>query len=149
MDEIEIVVSNDDNIMMEFDDSGVPIPVPGPPGPQGPPGADGRDGAPGKDGAPGPQGPPGIDGAQGPPGPQGAPGAQGEPGAEGSQGPQGEPGEQGPKGDKGDPGGIVGDMQGQKVTNLAAGTSDTDAINLGQLNSAIQAAILNSWAGAY
>ncbi|MFE7277927.1 collagen-like protein [Streptomyces sp. NPDC057623] len=82
----------------------VPVPIPGPRGPQGEegepgkpgasgsPGQSGTDGVPGEDGTPGT---PGADGAQGPAGPEGPQGPAGEQGPQGEQGPRGE---QGPAG---------------------------------------------------
>jgi hypothetical protein len=82
----------------------VPVPIPGPRGPQGESGApgepgpsgspgqtgsDGDDGVPGTDGASGPSGPEGAQGPAGPAGPQGEQGVQGEPGPRGEQGPAG------------------------------------------------------------
>lgn len=79
----------------------VPVPIPGPRGPQGEPGTPGPSGSPGqngKDGVDGPSGEPGAVGASGAPGPAGPPGPQGEPGPAGAQGEQGPIGERGPAG---------------------------------------------------
>lgn len=76
----------------------VPVPIPGPPGPEGPSGKPGASGSPGSSGSSGVDG---SDGAVGPTGPAGSPGVQGEPGAtgpQGEQGPKGDTGEQGPAG---------------------------------------------------
>lgn len=76
----------------------VPVPIPGPPGPQGEPGKSGPSGSPGTSGADGSDGTSGVDGvpgAAGPTGPAGPPGVQGEPGP---AGPQGEPGPAGADG---------------------------------------------------
>jgi hypothetical protein len=76
----------------------VPVPVPGPRGPQGEPGPTGSPGVPGS---------PGKDGADGSPGVSGEPGADGEPGAVGPTGPAGPvgpQGEHGPAGPAGPPG---------------------------------------------
>ena len=84
----------------------VPVPIPGPRGPQGDPGSPGPTGSPGQNGSdgedgissPGPTGAagtPGTDGAAGPPGPAGP---QGDPGPAGPQGEQGPPGADGQNG---------------------------------------------------
>lgn len=84
----------------------VPVPIPGPRGPQGDPGPPGPTGSPGQNGrdgedgasSPGPTGAagtPGTDGAAGPPGPAGP---QGDPGPAGVQGEQGPPGADGQDG---------------------------------------------------
>lgn len=80
------------------DRTAVPVPIPGPPGPQGEPGSPGE---PGPTGSPGPSGSPGtagLDGAQGPPGDPGPAGPQGDPGPAGPAGPQGPTGPAGPAG---------------------------------------------------
>lgn len=66
----------------------VPVPIPGPQGPQGVPGSPGPSGAPGKTGA---SGAPGV----GLPGPTGAPGVQGPPGSAGPAGRDGKDGTDG------------------------------------------------------
>jgi hypothetical protein len=79
----------------------VPVPIPGPRGPQGEtgaPGEPGPSGSPGQTGSEGDAGAPGADGASGPSGPEGA---QGPAGPAGPQGEQGVPGEQGPRGEQG------------------------------------------------
>ncbi|MDQ0933816.1 collagen-like protein [Streptomyces turgidiscabies] len=84
----------------------VPVPIPGPRGPEGEPGSPGPTGSPGQNGrdgedgagSPGPTGAagtPGTDGAAGPPGPAGP---QGDPGPAGPQGPPGEAGVDGSDG---------------------------------------------------
>ncbi|MER8158176.1 collagen-like protein [Streptomyces sp. NPDC094472] len=73
----------------------VPVPIPGPRGPDGSPGEAGRDGASGKPGSAGPSGKPGADGSDGATGQQGP---QGEPGPAGPQGPAGPPGANGTDG---------------------------------------------------
>jgi hypothetical protein len=85
----------------------VPVPIPGPPGPEGEPGKTGPSGSPGAAGADGLDGEPGAagtPGAVGPTGPAGPVGPQGEPGVTGPQGAMGPQGEQGPKGDTGERG---------------------------------------------
>ena len=97
----------------------VPVPIPGPAGPQGVPGPSGSAGAPGSPGpsgapgragssgaqgaagSPGPAGAMGVPGAAGSPGPTGAAGSAGATGSAGPQGPRGDTGEQGAKGDMG------------------------------------------------
>jgi len=79
----------------------VPVPIPGPPGPEGEPGPSGSPGRAGKDGVDGSDGQagePGPVGATGPAGPAGPPGPQGEPGP---PGPRGEPGVDGADGEDG------------------------------------------------
>lgn len=79
----------------------VPVPIPGPRGPEGEPGKTGPSGSPGTDGAAGTDGTSGVDGVPGAVGPTGP---QGETGPVGPQGEQGEPGatgEQGPPGPAG------------------------------------------------
>ncbi|MBD9700615.1 collagen-like protein [Streptomyces sp. ID01-12c] len=85
----------------------VPVPIPGPrgpdgdPGPSGSPGEAGKDGVDGTDGSAGEPGPVGATGPAGPPGPQGEPGPagpQGEPGADGADGVDGEDGQTCPEG---------------------------------------------------
>uniref|UniRef100_UPI000765F849 collagen-like protein n=1 Tax=Streptomyces scabiei TaxID=1930 RepID=UPI000765F849 len=78
----------------------VPVPIPGPRGPQGEPGRTGPSGAPGRSGSDGTDGQDGA-GETGPSGSAGAPGKQGDPGA---SGPQGEPGPAGPPGPQGEAG---------------------------------------------
>lgn len=78
----------------------VPVPIPGPPGPEGAPGSPGPTGSPGQNGtdgvgSAGPTGAAGTDGAAGPPGPAGP---QGDPGPAGPQGEQGPPGADGQDG---------------------------------------------------
>jgi outer membrane murein-binding lipoprotein Lpp len=83
------------------DRAAVPVPVPGPPGPQGDagvPGGTGRQGPAGPSGTPGPEGSPGVSGEAGPPGPAGKDGADGK---DGAAGPQGDVGPAGPQGDAG------------------------------------------------
>lgn len=48
-------------------------------------------------------------------------------------------------------GGVVfdGNMKNKKITNLAPGYAEGDAVNFGQLNAALQTAILDSWEGEY
>ncbi|MEH0426646.1 collagen-like protein [Streptomyces stelliscabiei] len=81
----------------------VPVPIPGPRGPQGEPGQTGPTGDPGRSGTDGADGTDGQDGVgePGASGPAGAPGQQGEPGV---PGPQGEPGPAGPPGPQGEAG---------------------------------------------
>lgn len=87
----------------------VPVPIPGPRGPQGEPGTPGPSGSPGQDGAdgetgvgsPGPTGAAGTDGVPGPAGPPGEPGPagpQGEPGPAGADGVDGRDGQTCPDG---------------------------------------------------
>jgi hypothetical protein len=71
------------------DRTAVPVPIPGPPGPQGSPGAEGQ---PGPAGSPGT---PGKPGAQGEPGVQGIPGVPGAPGKDGKDGTNGKDGKDG------------------------------------------------------
>lgn len=78
----------------------VPVPIPGPPGPEGAPGSPGPTGAPGEDGTDG-VGSAGPTGAAGTPGAAGTDGAAGPPGP---AGPQGDPGPAGPQGEQGSPG---------------------------------------------
>lgn len=83
------------------DRTAVPVPIPGPPGPQGDSGLPGVDGQPGPTGSPGATGAAGIpgaagvDGQTGPAGPAGPPGAQGDPGVAGPAGPAGKDGADG------------------------------------------------------
>ena len=79
----------------------VPVPIPGPRGPQGEPGTPGPTGTPGPAGSPGA---PGTDGQDGRPGSAGEPG---EPGAVGPAGPAGPAGPTGPAGPAG-PAGSTG-----------------------------------------
>lgn len=81
----------------------VPVPIPGPRGPQGDPGSPGPTGAPGQNGSDGKDGAgsPGPTGAAGTPGAAGTDGAAGPPGP---AGPQGDPGPAGPQGEQGPPG---------------------------------------------
>jgi len=79
----------------------VPVPIPGPRGPEGSPGPSGAPGTAGADGSPGASGEPGSPGSDGATGPAGP---QGEPGVQGPQGEQGVQGEQGPRGEQGPPG---------------------------------------------
>jgi hypothetical protein len=82
----------------------VPVPIPGPRGPEGERGMTGPSGSPGADGKEGARGEPGsagVPGAVGPTGPAGPVGPQGEVGATGPQGPVGPQGERGEKGDTG------------------------------------------------
>lgn len=79
----------------------VPVPIPGPPGPQGPEGDPGPSGSPGPSGEPGE---PGEDGAVGPTGPTGPPGENGQDGAPGPRGETGPRGPEGPRGPRGEPG---------------------------------------------
>ncbi|MER7814093.1 collagen-like protein [Streptomyces sp. NPDC096153] len=77
----------------------VPVPIPGPRGPEGQPGRDGppgTDGQNGRDGSPGTAGQPGADGQDGAPGEKGEKGDRGEPGETGPQGPPGPHGPPGP-----------------------------------------------------
>lgn len=87
----------------------VPVPIPGPRGPQGDPGSPGPSGTPGQDGSdgtdgvgsPGPTGAAGTDGVPGPAGPPGEPGPagpQGEPGPAGADGADGRDGQTCPDG---------------------------------------------------
>lgn len=87
----------------------VPVPIPGPRGPQGEPGSPGPSGTPGQDGSngadgvgsPGPTGAAGTDGVPGPAGPPGEPGPagpQGEPGPGGADGIDGRDGQTCPDG---------------------------------------------------
>lgn len=76
----------------------VPVPIPGPRGPEGPSGKPGPSGSPGTDGAAGSDGTSGADGVPGAVGPAGP---QGETGPVGPQGEQGATGEQGPPGPAG------------------------------------------------
>ncbi|MFJ8555321.1 collagen-like protein [Streptomyces sp. NPDC093676] len=79
----------------------VPVPIPGPPGPQGDPGSPGPTGSPGaagKNGQPGQTGSPGEPGSAGPSGPVGPAGPQGETGPQGPEGPQGPAGADGKDG---------------------------------------------------
>lgn len=79
----------------------VPVPIPGPRGPEGEPGPTGSPGASGTPGEDGADGVPGVDGSPGAVGPTGPAGVQGEPGP---AGPQGEPGPAGPEGPAGEDG---------------------------------------------
>jgi outer membrane murein-binding lipoprotein Lpp len=79
----------------------VPVPIPGPRGPQGDPGEPGPSGSPGQngmDGVDGSAGDPGVTGETGQPGPAGPAGPQGDPGPAGPQGEPGATGERGPAG---------------------------------------------------
>lgn len=81
----------------------VPVPIPGPRGPEGAPGSPGPTGSPGEDGtdgvgSPGPTGAPGTPGTDGAAGPPGPAGPQGDPGPAGPQGEQGPPGADGQDG---------------------------------------------------
>lgn len=79
----------------------VPLPIPGPTGPQGAPGSPGATGPTGSPGSPGPvgaTGPAGQGGAAGSPGPAGPQGDPGPAGATGPAGPAGPAGPQGPAG---------------------------------------------------
>ncbi|MGW3651911.1 collagen-like protein [Streptomyces sp. NPDC000878] len=103
----------------------VPVPIPGPRGPEGDPGSPGPSGSPGEDGTDGvgtdgptgAAGTPGTDGAAGPPGPAGP---QGEPGP---VGPQGEPGAAGADGQDGRDGQTCPDGY-----SLQAPADDPDAL---------------------
>lgn len=79
----------------------VPVPIPGPRGPQGEPGSPGPSGAPGSLGPSGTPGRNGKGGAAGEPGAAGATGPPGPEGPAGPTGPQGEPGPEGPQGERG------------------------------------------------
>lgn len=85
----------------------VPVPIPGPRGPEGKPGSPGPSGSPGEDGSDG-VGSPGPTGAAGTPG---APGTDGAAGPPGPAGPQGDPGPAGPQGEQGPPGAAGRDGQ--------------------------------------
>jgi hypothetical protein len=126
----------------------------GPTGPQGP------------QGEAGPQGPQGPQGEAGAAGPQGEAGPQGPQGEAGPQGPQGEDGPQGPQGEAGaagpqEPstgGSSSGDAfavhydsddhevatlqgdRGTQIRNVAAGTEASDAVNVEQMQDALDAA---------
>lgn len=82
----------------------VPVPIPGPRGPQGRPGSPGPSGSPGAPGASGSPGKDGQDGSAGEPGSAGATGPAGPAGPEGPAGPQGEPGPAGQDGKDGQDG---------------------------------------------
>ncbi|MET7779555.1 collagen-like protein [Streptomyces mirabilis] len=100
----------------------VPVPIPGPRGPQG---------NPGPSGTPGPSGSPGQDGkdgnstvgSAGPTGPPGAGGAAGQQGSQGEPGPAGPQGEQGPAGEDGRDGQTCPDGY-----SLQAPADDPDAL---------------------
>lgn len=78
----------------------VPVPIPGPRGPQGDPGSPGPTGSPGQNGSDGKDGA----GSPGPTGAAGTPGTDGAAGPPGPAGPQGDPGPAGPQGEQGPPG---------------------------------------------
>src|ERR1044072_4534413 len=79
----------------------VPVPVPGPAGPQGGQGPAGTSGVPGPAG---PQGNPGVPGPAGVPGAEGPKGSNGEPGTTGAAGQNGQDGATGPAGPQGETG---------------------------------------------
>ena len=117
---------------------------PGPVGPQGPAGPAGAIGPAGATGATGPGGIAGTNGANGH---DGQPGPAGPAGATGPQGPAGAAG----SGAAADPLAVHYDsttdasvtLQGKggtQVRNLAAGTADTDAVNVSQLDEALASA---------
>lgn len=95
-------------------------------------------------GGAGPAGPAGPPGAQGPNGTQGPVGAEGPTGAEGVPGPKGDTGAVGPVGgndplavhydDAGDATVSLGGNNGTRITNVADGVVDTDAVNKGQMD---------------
>lgn len=82
----------------------VPVPIPGPRGPQGEPGTPGPSGSPGSSGAEGSDGQAGAAGEPGTAGATGPPGVPGPVGPAGPAGPQGEPGPAGPQGPAGEDG---------------------------------------------
>lgn len=100
----------------------VPVPIPGPRGPQGDPGPSGT---PGPSGSPGQDGKDGNStvGSTGPTGPPGAGGAAGPQGPEGEPGPAGPQGEQGPAGKDGRDGQTCPDGY-----SLQAPAGDPDAL---------------------
>ncbi|NXK58443.1 MARCO protein, partial [Sylvietta virens] len=115
-EEINIIKSNNANLMMRMNNITL---VGGPPGRKGDPGLPGLRGPPGTKGdqengvvLAGPRGEKGSKGAPGPAGPSGGPGVKGEKGEMGLAGPQGQKGDVGKKGDAG-PQGPVG-AQGQR-----------------------------------
>lgn len=115
----------------------------------------------------GPQGavgPPGEQGIQGPPGPQGEIGPEGPPGPQGIQGPPGPPGEgvSGVSSFNGRDGAVTpqkGDYTAADVgalpdttvipSNISELTNYSDFVTATAMNTAIQAAILDSWEGSY
>ncbi|XP_063255908.1 macrophage receptor MARCO [Prinia subflava] len=103
-EEINIIRSNNANLMMRMNNITL---VAGPPGRKGDPGLPGSRGPPGTkgdQGEHGPQGEKGSRGTPGPAGPSGVPGVKGEKGDMGLAGPQGQKGDMGKKGDPGSPG---------------------------------------------
>jgi hypothetical protein len=98
----------------------VPVPIPGPSGPEGSPGPSG---APGKAGAAGSNGSDGSPGSAGSPGPVGPQGAQGDPGPAGPQGPAGQDGKDGTDGRDGTDGQTCPDGY-----SLQAPSYDPDAL---------------------
>ncbi|MEH0423109.1 collagen-like protein [Streptomyces sp. B21-083] len=100
----------------------VPVPIPGPPGPEGEPGSPGPSGSPGQDGTDGV-------GSPGPTGAAGTDGAAGSPGSPGPAGPQGGPGPAGPQGEQGPPGAAGRDGQTcPDGYSLQAPADDPDAL---------------------
>jgi hypothetical protein len=101
----------------------VPVPIPGPRGPQGDPGS------PGPTGSPGASGSPGKAGSDGQAGTNGEPGAAGATGPAGPAGPQGEQGPAGPQGPAGEDGKDGSDGQScPDGYSLQAPSWDPDAL---------------------
>ena len=127
----------------------------GPMGETGPAGPQGEQGNPGPTGPQGDTGPRGPEGPAGPEGPRGPAGEQGPTGPEGPAGPQGERGPAGPKGEqgpKGDPGGVTTFNGRAGAVTPQAGdytAAMVGAATLEEVNTAIQAAVLDSWEGSY
>lgn len=147
-------------------------------GPQGDPGEQGPVGPPGPQGEQGPEGPAGPQGEIGPQGPAGPQGEQGPPGPQGEPGPQGPPGPSaaGVSSFNGRDGAVTpqtGDYTAEMVgarpdtwmpsaadvgalpstteipTKTSDLTNDSDFTTMAAVNTAIQAAILDSWGASY